>query len=233
MKKILISFGSSGYSGTLNKLKESANGFFDEVILYDEEKISDFIQTHQEHFKYTRGFGYWVWKPYIILKTLEKCDEGDIVFYSDSTVLFTDSPTELFDILKIEDICLFSTTYKNRTYTKYDTFTLMGLTDDKYIDGEHANAAFILIKKSDKSVSFIREFLSNCENINMISDENKSGVSIEGFSQHRHDQSILSLMAIKYGIKLHRDPSQWGASQTNLFSNSNYKTIIKHHRNKF
>ena len=42
----------------------------------------------KKHGKFTlnnhRGFGYWLWKPYIINKLLEKLSEGDILIYADS-----------------------------------------------------------------------------------------------------------------------------------------------------
>ena len=31
-----------------------------------------------------RGFGYWIWKPHIINKELEKLNDGDILIYTDS-----------------------------------------------------------------------------------------------------------------------------------------------------
>ena len=42
----------------------------------------------EKHGKFTlnnhRGFGYWLWKPYIINKLFEKLKDGDILIYADS-----------------------------------------------------------------------------------------------------------------------------------------------------
>lgn len=47
------------------------------------EQIS-LIPSNQMSFSLTSvGGGYWLWKPYVCLKTLEKCDDSDIVVYSD------------------------------------------------------------------------------------------------------------------------------------------------------
>ncbi|MDA0079651.1 hypothetical protein [Brachyspira hyodysenteriae] len=31
----------------------------------------------------SRGFGYWCWKPFIVLKTLESMNDNDILVYAD------------------------------------------------------------------------------------------------------------------------------------------------------
>ncbi len=72
--------------------------------------------------------------------------------------------------------------------------------------------------------------------------------NIEGFVDHRSDQSILSILACKYNIESFRDPSQHGNHMKtneyrvknewlakdyleNPMMNSPYSTIFNHHRN--
>jgi hypothetical protein len=50
------------------------------------------------------------------------------------------------------------------------------------------------------------------------------------FKDHRHDQSILSLLVKKYNIEIFRDPTQWGNSEKELFKNSSYDQLFFHHR---
>jgi hypothetical protein len=235
MKNFLISFGSKGYEGTLNTLKQSAINYFDEVIIYNENDITELREKLPEHFNAGRGFGYWVWKPYLLLKTMkEKMVDNDTIFYIDSTTNFITSPEKILEITQNDDIVLFSSCYVNNGWTRYDTFYLMDCLGEKYVNGEHSHGAFMVFKKTKKSLSFLEEFLNNCSNYQIISDaSNKYGVNFKEFKDHRHDQSILSLMAIKHGIQLHRDPSQWGENQKNLFTNSDYPTIIRHHRLKY
>jgi hypothetical protein len=235
MKSYLISFGSKGYEGTLNNLKNSASNYFDEIITYGEKDIVELQEKFPKHFSDKRGFGYWLWKPYLMLKTLkEKMSENDIIFYTDATVNFVNTPKKLLEIVEKEEIILFSSCYKNNQWVKYDTFYLMDCLEEKYVKGEHANCAFVGLKKNEKTISFLEEFFSTCSNYDIISDApNKYGINFDGFGDNRHDQSIISLMAIKHNIILHRDPSQWGENQKNLFTNSDYPTIIRHHRLKY
>lgn len=234
MKKYLISFGSNGYNNTLIDLKNSALPFFNKIITYTDKDITELKKSHPKHFENSRGFGYWLWKPYLILKTLNSVADNDIVMYTDSTMKFVTNPEPLFNILTTKDILLFSTEYKNSQFIKYDTFYGLDSLDEKYVNGKHVNAAIILIKKTMDSTSFITEYLNYCQNFKIISDEvNTNGVNYSDFIDHRHDQSILSILSIKKQIELHKDPTQWGVKHNNLFTNSDYGVILNHHRNKY
>jgi len=113
MKKYLISFGSKGYENTLTNLRNSASPFFDEIILYNENNITELKDLYPKHFEGGRGFGYWLWKPYLILKTLNNIKDDDIIMYTDATINFVNNPLSLFNLLANKDIILFSNEYKN------------------------------------------------------------------------------------------------------------------------
>lgn len=42
-----------------------------------------------------RGFGLWLWKPYLIKKTALEANENDIIFYCDSGTFFVNPVFEL------------------------------------------------------------------------------------------------------------------------------------------
>ena len=42
----------------------------------------DYTKFFKDHFS-DHGFAYWSWKPYIIMKTLEKMNDNDILIYMD------------------------------------------------------------------------------------------------------------------------------------------------------
>lgn len=222
MKKILIYFGSKGYEKSKERLYKSAEGYFDEIISYGEEDIDEqFYLSNRDLFNDVRGFGYWVWKAYFILKTLKSLDENDICFYVDSTAVFISSPQILINrCMESEGIVLFENAhYLNYHWTKQDCFNLMGLLEQKYLFGKQADAAFQLYKKNDKTLDFVNELLLYCSNYQIISDApNITGDNHPEFKQHRWDQSILSLLAIKHNIFLAKSPRR---------PNSEYEIIIE------
>jgi hypothetical protein len=62
-----------------------ASGFFDFAQSYSEIDIQPLVRRHATHFKLRRraGFGRFIWKPFIILKKLDKVPFGPFVVYSD------------------------------------------------------------------------------------------------------------------------------------------------------
>lgn len=222
MKKVLIFFGSKGYEHSRARLYESAKGYFDKIISYGEEDIDkQFYISNRDLFNDVRGFGYWVWKAYFILKALKDLDEGDVCFYIDSTAVFISSPEILIKkCIESEGIVLFENAhYLNYHWTKSDCFNLMGLSAQKYLFGKQVDAAFQLYKKNNKALDFLNELLFHCCNYNIISDApNVTGDNHPEFKQHRWDQSVLSLLAIKHGIILTKSPRR---------RNSEYELIIE------
>ena len=60
--------------------------YFDSVDIFTEKNLDkDFKQKHKSILKLgSRGYGYWIWKPYIIHKMLQKMNAGDFLLYIDA-----------------------------------------------------------------------------------------------------------------------------------------------------
>ena len=243
MSTTLFSFGTWQYYLTLDKLKESAINFVDNVKIYKESDIeTGFYIQFYNHFKDKRGFGYWIWKPYFINKLLENAKEDDIFIYVDSGNIVKDDLKVLFDLCRKDEkgVILFDNrdgtedggVWKNARWTKSDCFNLLTLTTPEYLQGNQVNASYIVFRKTNFSVKFFDLFMRASSNYNIISDApNVTDNFNKEFYDHRHDQSILSLLSIKYKIAIYRDPSQWGYrvyKQTDP-----YGLLFEHHRRKF
>jgi len=86
VKKYFISFGNKNFKNQLIRLCKTAKetNWFDGVIADYPNTIEDFIKNHEGFIlNNTRGYGYWIWKHYIILRKLLKMDEGNYLFYID------------------------------------------------------------------------------------------------------------------------------------------------------
>lgn len=232
MKKILINYADKIHYNAQKLNSSSGKVFgFDEVIEYNFSKLeTSFVEKNKRIFSFSRGAGYWIWKPYIILKTLKELNDGDLVFYADSGSYFIEHISKLFYLFKKEDITIFGSPYQNKQFTKMDAFYYSQIPA---YESQHATASFIFVKRNNSVLSFFEEYLSLCEDIRIISDlPNECGLSnFPEFISHRHDQSVLSLLCFKYKIKMHRDLSQWGNSFISN-DNDNYPQIINHTRDK-
>ena len=82
-------------------------------------------------------------------------------------------------------------------------------------------ASYIIVRKSTESFSFISEWLTYAQDSRALTDDpNVLGKdNYDGFIDHRHDQSILSLLAKKWKLIRYTDPSQWGENFFTSISN--------------
>jgi hypothetical protein len=68
-----------------NRIKNEAESFniFDNIVIYNDENLkTDFPEFWSTHGNFinnnSRGYGYWIWKSYLVLKTLESMNENDM-----------------------------------------------------------------------------------------------------------------------------------------------------------
>ena len=92
--KIHINYAKNRYLNSQKKCSISAleNGF-DVSIPYKFSDIDpDFANKNSWILSLPRGAGYWLWKPYLILKTLNTMSESDWLMYTDSGMYFLKNP---------------------------------------------------------------------------------------------------------------------------------------------
>jgi hypothetical protein len=160
---------------------------------------------------------------------------GDLLVYSDAGSYYQSSVQPLVDKILQDKNGVLSFELKGlieKEYTKKDTFVLMDLDYPKYTDSSQREATYIWIIKNQFTVNLIDEYLKFAQNENIITDiPNIKGDNYDIFKDHRHDQSIWSLLCKKYDIEPHRLISQHGNHLINDFPNDRYGQITMHHRN--
>jgi hypothetical protein len=235
--KLLMNYANDTFrkSQKINSKTGKEIGLFDEVISYSPDDIEpDFYKRNRKILSSGKGNGYWLWKPYFIKKTLEMLNWDDFLFYCDSGSYFISPITPLIEIslLNRQDIIVFELPCPEKIWTKRDVFILMDCDSPKYSDSNQRLSSFSLWKKSIFTINFINEFLHYAQDERLITDlKNQCGYpNYPEFKEHRHDQSIFSLLSKKHNLDAYRDPSQWGNSLKNLYPNSNYEQIIEHTR---
>jgi len=86
--------------------------------------------------------------------------------------------------------------------------------------------SFHLIKKSEQSLKFYKEYLDLCCNPSNITDiTNSNTQQNDGFIDHRQDQSIFSLLYKKYKLRPVKDPSQRGDYPLSYGGSLEYKLL--------
>ena len=178
-------------------------GYFDNTVLYKKEDIDkNFYNKNKNILETEKGAGYWLWKPYFILKTLENVNENDIVFYLDLGDFLSEN-IKNFIISKIlinDGFLLINGGHSHLRWTKNDCFNLMDCHGDEYHNCTQLEAGCCAFSKNDKTINFVKEWLNYCQNYDIISSEYKSQNN-PNFVEHRYDQSILTNLSIKHNIK--------------------------------
>lgn len=240
MKKILVSFANERFYRAQRILVDSGKKYFNGHASFTPDMLDEeFKQKNKHILSLKRGCGYWLWKPYIIKKVLEKLDYGDGLLYLDSGNLIINDPSILFDICKKDErgILLFENRdgcpgggiWKNSMWVKADCFNLMGCNEDKYKNGNQVDGAYGVYIKTPFSMAFVEEYLNYCQDARIITDEpNTTGDNCPDFKENRHDQAVLSLLAIKYNLPIAREPSEWGNHV--ITKESEYPQLFDHHR---
>lgn len=173
--------------------------------------ISDtaFYQDNRDLFSRARGAGYWLWKPYIIIQELKRCRPGDIVLYSDagrtSYYQFSKFPQQLVKAcLQSSEGFLLGPSVPHlgnlRRWTKRDCFILMG-ADRKEVSDRPAIVTWSLWRSTPNAFEFLEKWLEYCLDRRCLTDDpNSCGLpNYEEFQDHRHDMSILSILAYRDG----------------------------------
>jgi hypothetical protein len=76
--------------------------------IFDNDPI--FANHNKNILNRKRGAGYWLWKPYMLLKELYLARDGDIIVYSDASVNFVANISYLTNLTANQDIVVFKLT---------------------------------------------------------------------------------------------------------------------------
>ena len=140
MSNILITFGGHLYDDATRLTVENGPRLgADKVLVYDDKWLTeqDFYRVNSwlwdHHHK--RGFGWYAWKPFIILNALSMCLPNDVVMYTDGDCYPIKPFGHLFEECHQSGIKLFRASgHLNYKWTKRDAYIVMGLDDPKYHD---------------------------------------------------------------------------------------------------
>jgi len=161
-----------------------------------------------------RGAGYWLWKPHYVVEVLKQIAEGDLLVYLDAGFELNAGIEPLLKLVSADPgVALFRVHGRlNRHWTKRDCFVLMGCDTPRFLDVEQSMSGIIVIRKNAVAVRLMCEWLACVGDSRTLTDApNTCGLpNYPGFTEHRHDQSILTNLAIRHGIPTYTDPSQFG-----------------------
>jgi hypothetical protein len=144
---------------------------------------------------------------YLNPKGLKKLDEYFIMAQnSELGILAFQSNPPIFHNEKIKLLDL-----QESKWTKGDLCDAMQVRSNSDImDTQQIGATVIFIKKCDESVKIISKWLDVYkQDFNLIDDSNSKSENPSGFIEHRHDQSIFSLVAKLFKVQTISSYEYW------------------------
>ena len=246
MRKILITFGGSAYDEITAHVHETFRTFgADEFWVYDDRwldghefrKLNSWLWDHQgthPNAPKGRGFGWYAWKPLIILDAIARVErEADHINPDEPVVCFLDADSapiaDLSPIWETADrdgAMLFRASgQKQHSWCTRDCEVVMGLNPsmlhEKRLPGRPnylapdvpaGCARWAAFKVGPyKPRQLLYEWLAYAINPMATTFEPSIlGQEPDGFQESRTEQQILTMLALKYGYTLWREADQDG-----------------------
>jgi hypothetical protein len=194
--------------------KNRAKGFINEaekmdvfnsinVFTFDDLDVN-YKNNHREFiYSNPRGFGYWIWKPQIVLQQLELIQENDILVYMD--VGFELNHTGRYRFLEYVQLTLahkykmlsFSNTHTEYRWNKMDLALRLEIqANSSLLFTSQLAAGFFMFQKNLQNIDLLSQWagLAVADNYHYSDDSASLVANHPMFIEHRHDASIFSLL---------------------------------------
>lgn len=197
--------------GDLNKIYPNS-----ELKIFSKEDLTPEVIEYCE--RYEHGYGYFIWKPFLIRKIINDIAENDIVFYIDGRTGLTKKTifkirNKLFKIswinkfLNLEefDMVVWRMAHNiEDNWTTGDLLSLFDVIENKAItDSGQFSATFFGIRVNPKTKAFINNWYEiMSKNLDFSRDEPSSINNSKSFIQNRYDQSFLSILLKQNSLNL-------------------------------
>jgi hypothetical protein len=212
MSIYFVSFGNEMYTNSRIRIKnevESLN-LIDNIKIYTEHDLFNIPEFWDKHKTFIlsnkRGYGYWIWKSYLTLKTMTEMNDNDILIYADAgceiSLQLKDYMKHIIEIAKTTESGIVSIELNciEKMFTKEDLFKYLDCDNLKNTNQLHAT--FFFIRKCEHTMNIIKEWYRISSIYSLIDDTPSILPNSNIFYEHRHDQSIFSLLRKKYGTHI-------------------------------
>lgn len=197
-----------GWSAKVNHVVDTVTHWTPEKLLKAgfEDRCKDIKLTE-------RGSGFWAWKPFIIQKKLVEVAVGDVVFYCDVGRRYPYKQlnctiTRYLDWMSLNLQEIMPGLYipwkgPMAQWTKRDAFVAAGMDREEIHQAPPLQASFSVWRNTPISNRVVSEWMELASKRALISDDaSLCGMpELPQYHDHRHDQSLLTLVCLRNGIK--------------------------------
>jgi hypothetical protein len=178
----------------------STSTFWNETDLFRSHYLALSDVTFIE--KNPRGYGYWLWKPIMLLTILDQISPDDYLIYLDAgcelNLRSSSSRRKLIDYCERasrEGIVAFETCFPVRAWTKRDLLSYTGF-DAKSNIANQIEAGVLVIANCPATRNFLKKWLEvmRFDEYRLLDDSQSFEKNYPEFIEHRHDQAIFTAL---------------------------------------
>lgn len=200
-----ITFGShANYVDAANRLVTQAKELqiFNKTTAYTVTDLQADTAFWAKHGQFVmqnpRGFGFWIWKSYLIKKNMDQMKDGDIIIYSDCgceiDVKERDYMIECIDRVKIDKHLGTDTHQPEKLWNKMDLILKFDALSDAYLESRQRQATVVMFLVCPEMRKFVKEWYEICCDYHLVDNSPSVARNLSCFREHRHDQAIYSLL---------------------------------------
>jgi hypothetical protein len=200
----------------------------DFILNYNRSHLDTaFAEKYSKILEQKKGAGYWLWKPWVILKTLETTPENAIIFYVDSGFVFRNPINNLIELAQSHDMVFID--YDPKEFgslgrkTKREAFSRLNCDTLLCRQAPMIWAGFMVLRNTPTTRAFIKKWLDHCCDESLLTDTQSTQPEYPEYQNHLHDQSILGILCylnsqgqylfpekelLHYAIWHHRHPNR-------------------------
>jgi len=179
-----------------------------------------FVRAHASD-EDARGYGFWVWRAFIIQRCLRGMRDDDILVYSDAgAIVMPEDGVRARLEAHFRDIQQWPVglgagfgDVDSRTRCKADVFAALGVTEEKEKALFQYQGGRLICRKHPAAMRIIDLWarLAWERHYHLFDNSPSRLPNHPTFKGHRHDQAILSILMHRYGARLWRQSVFWRA----------------------
>lgn len=194
---IFVTYGDQKFRHSVSRISGEMKSLCENQLVYTESDIGDsFKMNSKVDWMTTKGGGYWLWKPFILARSLESLKNNQCILYCDSGSCIDDAEIlkENIDhfIKSDEEIYAFQMSCEDRNelqWTSRKVLDMFKLSESDLNDGQ-IHATTFLVKNTPLVKSIIQKWFDLASTKpELFTDEYNSQGE---YGKHRNDQSVWS-----------------------------------------
>lgn len=206
MDLYFATYGSEPFQRALYRIEQQARdmGFTDTFCYTMSDLDTEWKQRHVQFMNDNpRGQGYYIWKAQVVHQALKRIPENSVLLYADCGCMLNKEGvhrlSEYVDMVRSHPsgmLCFeLGPEHTEARWTKMDVLKAFRFTSPEQMGGSQLVGGIFMMVNNPKNRHFVDVWKTVMEtNYRMITDHPSSEKNHPSFTEHRHDQSVWSII---------------------------------------